>query len=128
MTYKRAPHSQTSPDTLDVLLETGEHAPLTRERHAEIVAYFLRHNHAAWRVLFEPTNYIYDERDQRTTAELELDASELRVRFNSETDWCAAVEIVRKLLQIDASCCRMSIGSRIDGRDYYGDYAGADAR
>ncbi len=105
----------------------SKHEPLTRERHAEIVAYIKRHNAAAWRVLFKPTNYIYDDRDHLAVVELELRASDLRIRFNSETDWCGAIEILRNLLQIDATCCRMSVGSRIDGRDYYGEFCGAGA-
>lgn len=103
-------------------------SPLTRERHAELVAYLIRNKPRAWRVIFAPTSYIYDDRDHLRSIDIETRASDLRIRFNSETDWQAAMEIIRALLRLDASACRMSIGSRIDGVDYYGEYAGADAQ
>lgn len=101
-------------------------APLNRERHAALVAYLLRNKPGAHRVLFNPTQYLFDERDRIRGVDIELRAGELRVAFNSETDWKSAMELIRTLLALDAEACLMSIGTRIDGRDYYGNYVGAD--
>jgi len=94
---------------------------LTPDRHAEIVSYLIRQAPNAWRVLFRPSIYIYDHRDQVRASQREARAAELRVRFNGEKDWDGANEIISRLLNIDATLCRMSIGVRIDGRDYYGE-------
>ncbi len=101
-------------------------APLNRERHADLVADLLRDKPAAHRVLFNPTQYLFDERDRIRGVEIELLAGELRVAFNSETVWKSAMELIRVLLALDAEACLLSIGTRIDGRDYYGEYVGAD--
>jgi len=98
-----------------------DHSSLDAARHGALVAYIIRHNPRAWRVIFAPSNYLYDERDQARATDIETRASDLRIAFSDETDWHAAMEIIHTLLQLDANACRMSIGSRIDGIDYYGE-------
>ncbi len=98
-----------------------KHEPLTPIRHAEIVAYLIRYAPNAWRVLFRPSLYLYDDKDKLKALPLENRAQELRIRFNFETEWDAANEIIRNLIAIDATLCRMSIGVQIDGRHYYGE-------
>ena len=105
-----------------------DHAPVNRDRHAEIVSYITRHCPNAWRVLFRPDNYLFDKQDHDRSVSIELRSSELRIRFNSETEWRGAVEIISTLLRLDREACRMSIGSIIDGKEYLGEYVGADAR
>ena len=121
MTYKRAPYSQTSPDTLDVIVEEEQHAPLNADRHAELVSFLIRQVPSAWRVIFQPSIYVYDKRDQQTASGLEAQWAELRVRFQSETDWHHINEIIRRCLVIDRRLCRMSIGVQIDDRVIYGE-------
>lgn len=98
-----------------------KHEPLTRSRHAELVAYLIRYAPGAWRVLFRPSIYLYDDRDKVKGVILEDRAADLRIRFNSETDWNAANEIIHALRTIDATLSRMSVGVRIDGLDFYGE-------
>ena len=119
--YKRAPHSQTSPDTLDVVLEQEQHEPVTPDRHAELVSCLIAQAPNAWRVIFRPSIYFHDQRDQRIASGLEAQWADLRVRFNYETNWDAINEIIRRCLSIDARLYRMSIGSVVDGRKIYGE-------
>jgi len=105
----------------------AEHRPLDRERHAAVIEFITRNNPRAWRVLFQQSVYIYDDRDHLRSVTIEIQASELRVRFQSETNWNAAIEILRKLIRLDREACRMSIGAMIDGKPLYGEYVGADA-
>lgn len=98
-----------------------KHEPLTPERHAELVAYLIRNAPGAWRVLFRPSLYLYDDKDQFNATGLENRAQDLRIRFQFETDWDDANQIIRRLISIDATLCRMSIGVSIDGRHYYGE-------
>lgn len=104
----------------------ADHEPLDASRHADLVAYLQRSAPHTWMVIFRPDDYLYDERDRLLATELELEASELRIQFYSETDWRRMMRLIRRLLQIDADCCRMSIGTRIDGIERYGEYCGAD--
>lgn len=124
MTYKRAPYSQTSPDTLDVVIEQEKHRPLDAARHAEVVAFITRNNPRAWRVLFGVNRYLYDERDHMRSVTIENQAQDLRIRFNFETDWRAAMEILRTLIRLDREAARMSIGCIIDGREILGEALG----
>lgn len=101
--------------------EQEKHDLVGPDRHAEIVSFLIRQVPNAWRVIFQPQFYIYDERDIRRAGVLEDRSADLRVRFQSETDWQAINEIIRRLLDFDARLCRMSIGVRIDGRNIYGE-------
>ena len=103
------------------------HDPLTRERHAELVTFLCRHNPRAWRVFMKPSLYLYDDRDHDRSITIEKQAGELRIRFEFETVYESAIEILQRLIQLDREACRMSIGSIIDGREYLGEYVGADA-
>ncbi len=97
------------------------HEPLTPDRHAELVVELLHHAPRAHRVLFRPSIYLYDDRDHIRASWIEARCAELRVRFNSETDWDGANEIIRSLLRFDENLYHMSIGVCIDGRNYYGE-------
>ncbi len=107
---------------------TAKHLPLNRERHAALVAFITRNMPGTWRILFRPDRYIYDERDHFRSVTIENQAAELRIRFNFETDWNGAMEILKTLIRLDREAYRMSIGCIIDGKERYGEYVGADAR
>lgn len=98
-----------------------EHESVTLDRHAELVSFLIRQVPNVWRVIFRPSIYVFDERDQQYASRLQAQWAELRVRFNSETDWHSINEIIRRCLDIDARLCRMSVGVRIDGRTIYGE-------
>ena len=102
-------------------MSAPEHQPLTRDRHAALVDYLIRCAPRAWRVLFRPSFYLYDDRDTSEAGRLESHAQSMRVRFTFERDWDCALELIRNLISLDKTLCRMSVGIRIDGRDILGE-------
>ena len=112
------------------------HEPLTRERHAAIVAELLRgytrKARTAYRVLYMPTLYVFNDCDVCKTPEgkwphagcgltlmHEMDA--LRLAFQKVTEWDAAMRILRDLIRKDDQANRMSIGVDLGGRILYGE-------
>lgn len=98
------------------------HRPVDAERHAAIVAFITRcPNSRAWSALNAPGDYIYDDPDHIAGTGLDLQCDELRLAFGRVTEWEAMAAILARLTRLDSRRRRMSIGVRIDGREYMGE-------
>ncbi len=113
----------------------AEHLPLDGARHAAIVAELTRNAPTAWRVLFQPTDYLFDHGTDPCIAKpgnpkapkcfcgrcTVADMKQLRVAFMRTEDWETANEIIDSLIEKDDRACKMSIGIRMDGRVIHGE-------
>lgn len=113
-----------------------EHQPLTPDRHAAIVAYLLkgytRQMRTAYRVLFMPTQYLFDDCTVCPTLagkyphancglSLMIEMDGLRLAFQKARDWDTAKRIIQELIRKDDQAYRMSIGVQIGDRKIMGE-------
>ena len=97
------------------------HSPICESRRADIMAEILRYPSHAWSALNAPGNYLYDERDQVAGADLDSQCDDLRVKFQSVTDWRTAMAQLSRLIRLDERRRKISVAVVIDGRTILGE-------
>ena len=100
---------------------SAAHEPLSRERHAEVVAYLCYHNARVWSAIFRAERYVYDERDQERGWDLDAKCFDLGLAFQRVTDWQTMLLILRRLVRTNERRRKMSIGIHLGKRILYGE-------